>query len=255
MANRVRRTAPHGSTNGQPPPDVRPPANPSTPEGEAARLLQEAVANPGSAEIPEEPPESPTADYTIPEEEPGPADDARGELLDSDPALMTVQLGKPSPQSWVQLSPRLVYRPRLLAYKERRDSSAEYYWVPPSLRRPLRRWVNSVFALLVFDTAGDGESFLWVVPQSSMSPYYAKISVALSKGEKFCSENLFCFEYLRDSRRVSLRYTPRTPDDPAAVWPSRPLGQLLYEALGPDRRIEATTHPVYSKLTAGGRLE
>jgi hypothetical protein len=253
MANRKQKTAAVNPLANGRDPGTHPPADPSTPAEDAARLLQEAVNNPG-AEIPEEPPEAPTAHYAIPEEEPGPADDARGELLDNDPALMTVQLGRPGPQSWVQLSPKLVYRPRLLAYKERRDASAEYFWVPPALRQPLRRWVNPVLALLVFDTAGDGETFLWLVPQSSMSPYYAKISLALSKGERFCADNLFCFEYLRESRRVNLRYTPRTPDDPAAIFPSRPMGQLLYEALGPDRRIESTSHPVYAKLTAGSRL-
>jgi hypothetical protein len=218
-------------------------------------LLKEAVANPGAAEIPDDTLEvTPGPAVEIPEATLDPDGAICGERLDRDPAVMTVELGRPGPQSWVALFPDRVLRTVMLAHKPQRDGSPVYLWVAPHLQRDLKRHLKQVQVFLVFDTGGEGDCFLWVVPESSFSPYYSAASSVLARGNDFVRAKLFCFPYDQARKKVDTQVRNSADDDPPVVLPSRSVGKLLWEALKPERRIENTDHPVYQALTAGRRL-
>jgi hypothetical protein len=143
----------------------------STPAAEDARLLKEAVADPGSVEIEEEEMRpGAAAPVEIGEERLNPEE--AGTPLEDDPALITAAIDRPGADSWVQLHPDRVLRTVLLAYQRGRDSSPDYYFVAPALRDPVRRHLRQVCVLLVSDLSGEGDCFLWIVPETVYSPYF-----------------------------------------------------------------------------------
>jgi hypothetical protein len=228
-------------------------ARPADDDADGGRLLREAVENPGACEIPDEPrPDRPDTDLEIPEERLEPAGD-RGQSLTGDPAIMTVKLSKPAPHGWVQLFPDRTLSTVMLGYKPSQDRSPDYYWVAENLRPPVQKHLRQVRAHLVFDVGGDGEAFLWLLPENDRSPYYAAVCKALATGDAFVHDHLFQFEF-STIKVVNVRFRPRGPDDRAAVLPSRSLSKLLYEALGPDRQIRDPGHPIYQAVTTGARL-
>jgi hypothetical protein len=238
------------SDKGLPPPDGSPPVT-----NEDAAALKNAAANPGAVEIADEPPEVSAGPVVeIPAENIDPDGAVSGEPLERDPAVMTVELGRPGPHSWVALFPDRVLRTVMLAHKPQRDGSPTYLWVAPDLRRELKRDLKQVRVYLVFDAGDDGECFLWITPESDFSPYHSAVSQVLAKGDAYVRTRLFRFIYDPAKRKVEVRVRDRTADDPEPVLPSRPLGQLLPEALKAERLITGTNHPVYRALTAGGRL-
>jgi hypothetical protein len=241
-------------SNGRPARQARAKTPPSRNSHDDGELLQEAVTKPGAVEIPDEQPAKAGAVVEIPEEMLDPSGDVCGQSLDRDPATMTAPLGRPSPHSWNELFPELVLNTVLLPIRQQRDGAPIYHWVTPSLRGPVSRRLRQVQVHLLFDTGGEGDAFLWIVPVSEFSPYYAAVSLAIGKGAKFLRENLIQFEYRQDQKKVAVSVRPRGIDDPAAVLPSRPISKLLPEALKADRLITAPSHPVYAALVAGSRL-
>jgi hypothetical protein len=241
-------------SNGQPARRARaksPPARNAHDDGE---LLKEAVANPGTLEVPEQVAPAAKTVAEIPEASFDPARNAGGKRLDADTATMTPPLDRVRPHGWNQVFPERTLKTVLLPWREQRDDAPTYHYVIPELQGPLKRWLREVRVYLMFDTCGEGQAFLWIVLASANSPYFVAMNQVEAKGPKFLRENLFQFEFRQDSRRVAVSFRPRDPDDPGAVLPSRPVGKLLPEALGPERIITDPAHPVYVKVTAGSRL-
>jgi hypothetical protein len=236
-------------------PEIAPPPNGQRVPGEAA-LLKEAVDNPGVAEIPEvvaQPGAGPLLEIPAMDLDPDRGD--AGEPLQLDPALMTVAIDRPGPHSWVQLFPDRVLRTVLLAHKPDRNGSPVYHYVTPELQSAVKKDLKQVQIYLVYDTSGPGEAYLWIVPESEFSPYFNAVQQVLARGESIVKDHFVRFVNAeKRGRTCDVRVRPRGPDDPAPVLPSRPISQLLPEALGKDRIISAVSHPVYVSLTAGGRL-
>jgi hypothetical protein len=222
-----------------------------------AALLQHAVRTPGVVEIPEAiitPKTVPVLE--IPEANLDPDLDESGDPLEQDPALMTVAIDRPGPHSWVQLFPDRVLRTVLLGYKPQKNSNPEYHYVIPELQKGVQKELKQVRVHLIFDTSGPGEAFLWIVPETEFSPYYNSLMLILSKGEAYVKDHLFRFVKADLKKRsCDIRVRDRTPEDLEPILPSRPISQLLPEALKPDRLITATSHPVYASLMSGGRLK
>jgi hypothetical protein len=222
-----------------------------------AMLLREAAENPGVIEIPpaQITPQTITV-VEIPMATLDPGGSASGQSLENDPAIMTVAIDRPGPHAWVQLFPDRTLRTVLLAHKQERNGSPDYYYVVPALQGMVRKDLKEVLALLVFDANNAGEAFLWLVSGSEWSPYHNAIQRVLAKGEVFLRNHLFRFLSPEKRARVCpVQVRERTPDDPAPLLPSRPVSQLLPEALGPGRLITSTSHQVYVQLTAGGALK
>jgi hypothetical protein len=255
-ARRRRRTS-AASANGRPSASTPPPATPPDGNGQPDRdaaLLKDAVANPGGDSIPEEPLTTGGADIEIPSESISPAAEPRGRRIDNDPATMVVALSKPTPNSWIQLFPDHVFDTVMYAYQPQRNQSPTYYYIEKSLRSVLRQnRFKNVRVHLVYDTNGEGEAFLWLLPLSDRSPYLAAVTEALSHGPKYVADNLFNFDYTFGQSKVHLSAEPRKPTDPVAVLPARPLGRLLREAMG-DRYVATTGHPMWPVFTMGRRL-
>jgi hypothetical protein len=219
-------------------------------------LLRDALDRPGIIEIPpSEINQQPAPVLEIPAANLDPDQGDDGEPLVIDPALITVSIDRPGPHSWVQLFPERMLRTVLLAYKPAKDASPEFHYVIPELQRPLQRDLKQVQVHLLFDASGAGECFLWIVPESELSPYHNAVAMVRAKGDAYLHDHLFRFAKAElKKRNCDVRVRPRSPDDPVAVVPSRPLSQLLPEALKAERIVNSTAHPVYAALTAGGRL-
>jgi hypothetical protein len=221
---------------------------------EAAELLQAAVNNPGRCIIEEEPSDSdqPEPVLEIPEETDDDTD--IGEPLTTDPALLTVKISKPSPNCFVRFHPDRIHSVKLLAYKPRHNSSPEYHYVVPSLRAAFdKRDLKPVRAFLLTE-CDSGEAFLWLVPESEMSPYHNAVQRILAQGAEKIAQCAFLIGMAdRDNKNkeVPVRLRLSTAEDKLPRLPSRELKVLLAEALGPDRIINSTAHPVYQSLTAG----
>jgi hypothetical protein len=221
----------------------------------AAQQVRDALANPGVVEIPERKIDPAAVHVTeigarVLED----ADDG-GTPVGMDPALIVVPLGRPTEFSWVRLYPARMLSTPLLPYKASPGDPPNYHFIQPELEAPLRQYLRQVNVHLVWDASGPGECFLWLVPQSTYSPYYITLQRALALGPEFVATHLFNFgkANLR-AKSCPLKQREPHPNDPIVLLPSRPLSQLLPEALGPDRWITSTSHPVYVALTAGSRV-
>jgi hypothetical protein len=218
-------------------------------------LLEEAVRNPGATGIPDETPQPGASPQVgIQEEDPDLDSSDYGEPMDNDPAVMSAEIDKPGPYSWLAIFRNKILKTFLLPYKPTRKDSPVFYYVPPALRQPVRRHLRPVRVLLVGDTSGEGEAFLWVVVSSSYSPYNSALSKVLGKDDDFVRDHLFAFQYDPDRRRVNVEHRKPGPDDPEVTLPSRPLNVLLEEALG-DRFIRTADHALYQLLTSGRKLK
>jgi hypothetical protein len=218
-----------------------------------AAALEKAVANPGAVEITDEPPRT-TPPVEIPSENLTPSAGFSGQRLEANPATMMAEVSRPGPQSWIALLPDRTLRTVMLAHKPQRNGSPNYLWVAPDLRGQLQKYLKQVCVHLVFDTGGQGEPFLWIVPETAFSPYFAAVSDVLSRGPEFVRKHLFQFVLEAGARRVEIGQREWQDDDPEMVLPSRPVGQLLPEALKAERLILTTDHPVYRALTMGRRM-
>jgi hypothetical protein len=243
----------------QPDPSVNQTSNGQSAPGDAqeardAELLKQAMDNPGVAEMPEEEIQTDTPPLLeIPEETGGPDADESGEDVEQDPALITVPIDRPAPHAWHRLYPDRVWKGVLLAYKPKKTRSAEWYYVTKELRKPVQKDLRPVRVHLVADVSG-GELFLWILPQSDMSPYFNAIMKIFAKGDQYVCEHLFRFPTADLEKGCNPRQKPVGPDDVVPVLPSRPLSVLLPEALRQERQILTTAHPIYQSLTAGGKV-
>jgi hypothetical protein len=221
----------------------------------AAQQVRDALANPGVVEIPERKIDPASVHVSeIGERVLEDADDG-GTPVMLDPALIVVPIGRPTQFSWLQLYPDRMLSTPLLPYKPTQDSSPDYHFVAPELEAPLREYLKQVNVHLVWDASGGGSCFLWLILQSTFSPYYLTMQRALALGPEFVATHLFNFG--KANLRVKscpLKQREPRPSDPTVVLPSRPVSQLLPEALGPDHWITSTSHPVYAAVTAGSRV-
>jgi hypothetical protein len=219
--------------------------------------LSEAISNPGVAEIPEaEMAVGPVRVTEIPAVNLDPEAGDAGEPLAIDPALLTVEIDRPGPHTWLRLAPERTLRTALLAYKATRDASATYYYVIPGLQQPLIGTIKQINALLVYDGAAGGGAFLWVIPESAQSPYFTAVQSVLAKGPDFIAQHEFRFEYRKQRGgrgTVAVRVRTVPTGAPAPVLPTRSTSVLLAEALR-DHIICGVDHPVYRSLTAGVQL-
>jgi hypothetical protein len=123
------------------------------------------------------------------------------------------------------------------------------------LQKGLEKHLNQVRVYLVWDANGEGEAFLWIIPETEYSPYHNSMMNVLSKGEAFLRDHLFRFDKADLKKKAcGVPFKARTPDDPAPILPARPISALLPEALKQEHIISSKSHPVYVSLTSGGRL-
>jgi len=179
-------------------------------------------------------------------------EDDGGTAVPVDPAILTVTISRPTEFSWVRLFPARKLSVPLLPYKTTRDSVPDPHYVIPELEAPVRSYLKQFEVHLVWDAGGAGTAFLWLVPRSPLSPYYNALNRALALGDKFVASHLFSFGKADlKTKTCLLKQRSPKPNDPTEVLPSRHLSLLLPEALGADRIISSTSHPVYMALTAG----
>jgi hypothetical protein len=220
-----------------------------------ADQLKKALETPGVVEIPETKPnpgpvpvlEIPTARLDVD------ADEA-GNPLPVDPALLVAKIDRPSPHGWIRLFVDHVLETTLLSYQPIRNRTGEYLYVIPELQAPLREHMRQVRVTLVFDLAAN-EPFLWITPESDLSPYHNALMRIFSQPPEFIATHKFLIGKCDPKgKKCKLKSNPLGPNDPEPILPSRPLGKLLAEALGAERIINSTGHPTYQALMTGGTI-
>jgi hypothetical protein len=216
--------------------------------------VQEAIDNPGVAEIPERQLNPGGLQVTeIPQRMLEDADDG-GVPVPIDPALLVVPISRPTEFSWLRLHPERTLMTPLLAYKTTPDASPEYHYVVPELETMVRQYLKQVAVHLIWDAGGAGSAYLWILPANSYSPYFATMQRALAMGAQFVASHYFNIGKANVKQKsCPLKHRLPRPDDPTVLLPSRPVSQLLAEALG-DRIIASTAHPIYQSLAAGSAL-
>jgi hypothetical protein len=91
--------------------------------------------------------------------------------------------------------------------------------------------------------------------ESAYSPYYEAVQKVFRLGPQALAERVFRIESPgRGGKTCGVSWDPLTEDMPKPVLPSRDLGILLMEALGPDRYINSPEHPIYQELIRGKKL-
>jgi hypothetical protein len=234
-----------------------PTAGQQVPLSEEEERLRAAVDNPGSVEIPETvlTPGAAGPVVEIPSASLDPEDGGGGEPLAVDPAVLSVELSRPGPQSWVQFHPDRIFRTVLLGLKPSANESLVYHYIVSELQKHVREHLKQVQVLLCSDLGGSGEAFLWLVLESPFSPYYNALMQILAKGDAFLAKHAFQIGKADLKKKgCSILFREIDQDDPEVVLPSRPIGQLLPEALKQDRLITSKSHPVFVNLMRGRRL-
>jgi hypothetical protein len=241
--------------NGQVPPADNNGRADSDQDRHAAELLKQAINAPGVKEIPPAPIQvSPKPVLEIPARDLSVDGQEGGQPLPVDPTTLVALVSRPSPHGPVRLFPDRALRAALLAYQPNRNRSPDYYYVIPELEAPMRKHLKQVRVDLVFDLVGN-ECFLWITPESDMSPYHNALMRVLSRPPEFIATHKFLFGKADlKTKSCDLQVKPLAPDDPVPLLPSRSVGVLLAEALGTERTISTTGHPVFLALAPGGTL-
>jgi hypothetical protein len=231
---------------------------PDTPPEDArdAQLLREAVQNPGTVEIPEAIlTTEPKLVVEIPEAVLDPNEGSTGEPLVLEPALMSIRLDRPGPLTWVEVLPKHFLRTVLLDYQPDRSGGHDYYYVAPPLQKAVRGHLKQVRIQMLFDVGNGGEAFLWAVLESDRSPYFNTLQTVLAKGPEFLRNHIILFGKVDlKAKKCDPLFDTRAADHPATILPSRPIQQLLPEALKQDHIITSPSHPVFVAMTKGRRL-
>jgi hypothetical protein len=219
---------------------------------EAGRLVRESIDGPPLPPIPERELEPGNVRVTEIGERVLEGEDDGGTAVPVDSALLTVSIMRPTEFSWVKLFPKRKMTVPLLPYKSANESIPDHHYVIPELEAPVRTYLKQFDVYLVWDAGGAGTAYLWLVPRSPHSPYYNAVQRALALGDEFVETHLFNFGKANlKTKTCPLKQRDPKPSDPTEVLPSRPLSLLLPEALGPDKIISSTGHPVYVAIAAG----
>jgi hypothetical protein len=238
----------------------RPVPAPTTPDPvDGEELLADAVANPGSCELPPPLPDSdaPTSVDEIPDRDFDDMPGAGSEVPD-DPATMSVEMRRsPGTNTWFRIHPRRIWRGLLFAYKEEANRSAELFFVTPALEKTpgIREQLVPATAVLCEDLNGVGEAFIWLVPANEMSPYFKAMQKVLAKDATDPGKLKFLVYLPRGERKnckVKVDYVDA--NDPHVTLPERSITKLLPEAIGQDHLILHKLHPVFVRQTRGRNI-
>jgi hypothetical protein len=275
-----RRRASAASANGRPsastPPPASPPADNGQPDSDAAQL-KDAIAHPGGADIPEVPlttgggvdleiPREPRIEsesaeddeihvgagpkLRIPREDCDDDDDDDGE---EEVVGTVIKIRKPGRRERILLDPTMQMTVKLLVHKPGGEDTIkeEYFYVPKGdLRDDISDELKSVRVVLYF--AIKARRFrLWLVKITPGNDFYDSL---LDKLFKQPAEVILRHSWKAAADLASGIYRVRKrrlrPNE-TAVWPDRPMEDILGEALGQDHVISSPDHELYDDIVSG----
>jgi hypothetical protein len=160
---------------------------------------------------------------------------------------------RPGRVEWFALDPSLALETRLLPrVTGPAGIDKEWYYVDHSIRKPIREDVRDVL-VQPFYSISYRDLGLWIVPINEGNPWYESAASLFRQEPKFYGENVFRVISDRASGKYRCKFKP-APVTTLFRWPDRPTEEILGAALGEDRIITDTSHPVYKELIEGQDL-
>jgi hypothetical protein len=160
---------------------------------------------------------------------------------------------KPNRHEWIALKRDSEFHTRLLLHKPKGDCiEVEHYYVDEALRSSLiKKELKSTraFVFYSFKTKSFG---IWIVTVTLENSWYESLQQLFSQAPEFFSKNAIRILSDKDDARYRVKYKPMP--NPVS-WPDKDTGELLGEALGPDRIIRSRDHTIYRDLIEGSDLE
>lgn len=167
-------------------------------------------------------------------------------------SMMPKKIRKPGRREWIALSIASELPTRLLLHKEQPDAiEVHHYFVDRHLRGPIVDELKEVrvFVYYSFQTNTHGLLLLNVTIDN---PWYESAQALLRQPAEFFAENAIRIIPDKKNSRYRVR---RKPMPSSVAWPEQSTGELLGEALGPDRFITSADHPIYRDLIDGTELD
>jgi len=178
------------------------------------------------------------------------ADIELGEDLDLK-ELQAKKIRKPGRREWIALNRQSELPTRLLIHKPKIDGiEVEHYYIDSRLRGPVREELKEV-RVFVFYSFVTHSYTLWIINVTIDNSWYESLQVLLNQPTAFFIDNAIRVIPDKPNSRYRVRFKPK-PEDVA--WPTKATEELLGEALGPDRFINSTEHPIYRDLIEGTDL-
>jgi hypothetical protein len=174
-------------------------------------------------------------------------DGAELDLVGSQP----MKVRKPHRRDWIALSRKSELPTRLLVHKPKADDiDVEHYYVDPSLRGPISDELKQV-RVFVYYSFRSKIFGLWIINVTPDNSWYECLVQLLQRPEEFFASRAVRVISDKPNSRYRVRHKPLPSD---VAWPRKETGELLAEALGPERFIRSKDHPLYRDLVEGEEL-
>ena len=160
-----------------------------------------------------------------------------------------VRIRKPGKREFFILNPALEWPTKLLVHKPKGPDSMEeeLYWVSKALRESIRGELKAVRVFLIYSVSARRFA-LWVVKVTLGNDWYESLQDRLlRKPPDYFTTYEVCVKPDKESSRYRVLRRPRSVK--VIAWPTRPIGDLMAEALGQSHIISTPDHPLYIDLT------
>lgn len=179
------------------------------------------------------------------------ADTDLGEELDLKD-LQTKKIRKPARREFIALNRTSELTTRLLIHKPKADGiEVEHYYIDSGLRSPIREELKEVRVFVYYSFVAHTYA-LWIVNVTIDNSWYESLQPLLAQPLPFFEKNAIRVISDKPNSRYRVRYKPLSEK---VAWPTKSTEELLGEALGPERFINSTDHPIYRDLVDGIELE
>lgn len=163
---------------------------------------------------------------------------------------MNIKLRKPGVHEKFKLSPASLFVAYMLYYKPNPEGMGEsIFYVVSGLRERLVQYMRKVEFYLCYSFATK-QFFLWPVKVSNTN-WYHWLKTQLQKPPEIFQNNAIRVE----ANQMLGRYQVKAyPNDADVVWPTKPMNELVTEAIGMENIISSSDHLIYKELTSGTEL-
>jgi len=182
-------------------------------------------------------------------------DEGDDELLDEQEmdveGGMAISIRRPGKHEFFKLNLASLFITHMLLHKPNPEAMDEsLLYVPKGLRGRLTQDLRPVRFYLCHSNSS-GRFFIWPVKVSD-TDWYHSLEVLFRKQPDFFLGNAVRIKADKEIGRYRIYANP----DPKAVeWPTRPMAELVTEAIGHHNIIDSATHPIYVELTSGEELK
>jgi len=177
------------------------------------------------------------------------ADIDDGEEIDSIEILAKIR--KPYRLEWIALKRDSELITQMLLHKPHPAAiETDYYFIDEPLRGPIKDELKKLRVFLFYSLPARTFGF-WAINIALSNSWYESVATLLKRSPEFFAQN--AVRVYSDRANQVYRAKSKTLSIDVA-WPAKTTGELLGEALGPDRFIRSAEHPIYRQLVEGADL-